>query len=253
MLTHDSPQGLLDYVREQRKLREYNQTSERNTDISTNVSGTIQSNESNDRGYENSRHNEASAIYGTNGASEYVSTSERNTTYKSGQSNRETGRRDTSIYQHETGTGKYGETTSTFTSKIKNILTPFVDVFKNQKQAEKASKKKTEQRKLSDIEAIKLKPRIIEFLTWTTDNIDNFIIATTKGHDETIVIWSDMQEGEIEILADFFIQRGKNNGQSAQLVRNMAVFMERIKLAVIIAPRMYKTAMAYIERGISLR
>lgn len=251
---HETPQGLLEYVRTSRKERELYSTSEGSTSISNDVQGTIPINENNDRGDENKRTGKTSTIYGGSTGNSGVPSSNGSTTYETRSTNREVRGRDSSVYQLETGTRIAGKRNN-FTEGIKNAFTPITSFVKKQNQDKQKDTKKdrrSDYKKLNDTEAIKIRPKLIEFFKWSSDHLDEFIQATTKGH-QSVEIWSTLEEEEIEILVDFLIQRGKTNPETAQLVRNMSVLMDRIKLAVIIVPRMYQTALTYINRGISIK
>src|SRR6266571_6283605 len=111
----------------------------------------------------------------------------------------------------------------------------------------------TEGKKLSDAEVIRLRPKLVEYLTWQTEHLDQFIIATSGGHDPTIEIWGTMSIDEMEILADFLLQMGKTDVKAATAVRYASVLMDRVKLGLIIVPRMYHTLAIYWQRGVTIR
>lgn len=105
---------------------------------------------------------------------------------------------------------------------------------------------------LSDGEALRLRPKLIEYMIWQTEHMDQFIIATTVGHDPSIVIWSNLSVDEIEIIVDYLLSRAKFDARTASAVRYASVFLDRIKLGLIILPRVYYTVMAYVTRGLSI-
>lgn len=108
-------------------------------------------------------------------------------------------------------------------------------------------------RPLSEAEAAQLHPKLVQYITWQSEHLDQFIIATTKGHDPTIEIWADLDEAEIEILADYLINRGRRDGTTAQAVRYAAEILDRIKVAVIVLPRVYRTVNVYLARGLDIQ
>lgn len=112
--------------------------------------------------------------------------------------------------------------------------------------------KKVDGKKLSDAEAIKLRPKLVEYIMWQTEHLDQFIIATTTGHDSSIEIWGDITVDECEILVDYLLSRGKVDIRTAQAVRYASTLIDRLKLGIIIAPRVYQSAMIYIKRGFSI-
>lgn len=108
-------------------------------------------------------------------------------------------------------------------------------------------------RPLSEAEAAQLYPKLIQYIKWQSEHLDQFIIATTKGHDPTIEIWSDLDDAEIEILADYLIGRGRRDGTTAQAVRFAGEVLDRIKVAIIVLPRVYRTVNIYLARGLDIQ
>ena len=120
------------------------------------------------------------------------------------------------------------------------------------RQEEKKQTVKSASKVLSAAEASDIRPRLIEYLTWQSEHMDQFIIATTRGHDTTIVIWSDLDDAEIEIVADWLLNRARTDKATATAVRYAVTLLERIKVGIIILPRMYRTMMIYLQRGLDL-
>lgn len=141
-------------------------------------------------------------------------------------------------------------------SGIGNVYQRYREALKGDKvvDADKpAAKKKTTSSKLTDTEVIKLRPKLIEYFVWQTEHFDQFIIATTVGHDDSIVIWADLSYDEIEIIVDYLLSRGKTDARTATAVRYASVMLDRVKLGLIVLPRMYKTFMIYMTRGFSIK
>lgn len=111
------------------------------------------------------------------------------------------------------------------------------------------TKKKTV---LSQQEVSELRPRLIEYITWQSEHLDQLIIATTKGHDPSIIIWSDLEDAEIELTADFLLNRGRRDPITAQAVRYAAELLDRLRIGIIYAPRVYKTISIYMMRGLDI-
>lgn len=107
-------------------------------------------------------------------------------------------------------------------------------------------------RVLTNAEADELRPRLIQYLTWQSEHADDFIMATTVGH-QPVVIWSNMDDAEIEIVADFLIARGKKDVRVAEGVRLAAEILDRIKVAFIVLPRAYQTINTYFSRGFDVK
>lgn len=232
-------EGLLAYVRNRKSVT----SIEGITGDSGNVSGTIQSStverdretQSNNGGIESSFNRERSKDTGN---STVTNDSKQST------------RRDSSLYQYD---GRTATGHTTFTERLKTSLNPFYEVVeKRKKEAKKTSVKKTEYKKLSDNEVLKLRPKTIDFIMWSSEHLDQFIQATTKGH-MSVVIWSNLDKDDCEVLADYLISKGKTNEKTAQLVRNISELSDNIKRMVIVLPRTYQTALIYFKRGVSLR
>lgn len=132
---------------------------------------------------------------------------------------------------------------------VKQNFQPVKEALK--KDPEKTPAKRVPTKLLTDVEIAKLKGKFLEMLTWQCEHMDQFLQATTKGHEE-VVIWSDMESVEIEIFADFILSQGKTNRVAARYVRSMSTMMMRLKLSLISVPRAYKTIMLYWRRGISI-
>ena len=177
---------------------------------------------------------------GISGSSSGLGTDEAGTT-----------RSDGGVYQ-STRDGRGKEETRHFIplSGLKSKFQAYSNIIKQNRQ--KVAPKKEEKR-LTDKEALIMKEPLVQSILWTTEHIDQFIIATTKGHDHSIEIWGNMDETEATIIAIFMLERGKQSAKAAKVVRTMVTLMDRIKLMVIIAPRMYYTMMIYLQRGIALR
>jgi hypothetical protein len=156
--------------------------------------------------------------------------------------------------QHERPTTKR----STWQS-VKDLGKQYKDILssKNEESHTDAPKRSTarpklDARKLTDTEVLRLRPKMVEYIMWQTEHMDQFIIATTVGHDPSIEIWGDITPDEAEIIVDYLLARGKTDVRTAQAVRYASTLIDRLKLGLIIAPRFYATAMMYIKRGFSI-
>lgn len=218
------------------------------TEITGNtLRGTISVNTSDDRGFENEGPGTSQSIYGGDGSEESgerepdgFSQQFRRNSVKSPRSN-------SGVYQSERPASK------SFWSGVKDTAKQYSNAIKTEPKKRKSAgaAKKGESRKLTDTEAVRLRPKLIEFIIWQSEHLDDFISATTKGH-APIEIWSTIDRDDAEIIADFLISQAKVNDGAAVAVRYAATIMEKIKLGIIIGPRVYHTMMAYIERGFSI-
>jgi hypothetical protein len=151
--------------------------------------------------------------------------------------------------------GKSGERddSSPQTHKVKSTFDKFRMGFKKslvtQVTSDKKDKPKT--RVFTEVSVAKSRSKLIEALTWGSEHLDEFIQATTKGH-ETVSIWSSMTLEEIEIIADSMLSRAKVDSKAAYTVNKILDLYDRIKVHVIILPRVYETFMIYITRGVGL-
>ncbi|SRR6266567_671137 len=154
-----------------------------------------------------------------------------------------------STYQSDSGIGR-GR--ATWGDRVNSVLKPVQEALKSGTQTRKTSKKKEPFKRLSDTEVLKMSKPLVESLLWLSEHVDEFIEATTKGHQE-VEIWGDLDKAECEIIADFLIARGKVDARTAQVVRELVTLLDKIKLGVIVLPRTYRTFKLYLERGISIR
>lgn len=137
---------------------------------------------------------------------------------------------------------------------VRETFEAYREAFKGDKKTVESDKKKRPAgSKLSDAEAIRLRPKLVELVIWQTEHMDQFIIATTRGHNPNIIIWSNITPDEAEIIVDYLIARSKVDARFAVAIRQAATFMDRLRLALIIMPRMYATFMVYMQTGISIK
>lgn len=165
-----------------------------------------------------------------------------------------------SIFGESTGSSSstyHPEPARTKSNPIGNITKRYRDALKTPPKPKAEGEKKAPSgrgsSKLSDAEVIKLRPKLVEFILWQSEHMDQFIIATTRGHDPSIEIWSNLTHDEAEILADYLIFRGRNDAKAAAFVRTTATLIDRLRIGLIILPRAYQTIATYGDKGISLR
>lgn len=214
---------------------------------SETVRRTVSTDSGDAGGYEDEGSGEAQSVYGGDGSEEGGARIPAGFSQQFSRRNIRPPRSDSSVYQSKRPTGK------SLWSGIKNTAKQYSDALTTDtpKKSKSAATKKTTSRKLTDIEAIKMKPKLIEYIIWQSEHLDDFISATTKGH-EVVEIWSNLDHDDAEIIADFLISRAKVNETAAIAVRFGAEMMDKIKLGIIIGPRVLSTMKVYLERGFSI-
>lgn len=214
------------------------------------VRGTVSINTSNAGGYEDEGTGTSQSIYGGDGSSQGGTGSSGGIADFLRRNRQQSSGGDSGVYQSERPATQPKQSVW---QTISSTAGRYKEALKNEPKTATPQKKQTIQgKRLTDTEAVRLRPKIIEYITWQTEHMDQFIIATTVGHDPSIEIWSDLSEAEIEIVADYLIARGKTDVRTANAVRYISEVMDKIRMGVIIAPRVYRTIMIYIERGFSI-
>ena len=127
------------------------------------------------------------------------------------------------------------------------------DFHKERAKEEKNEHKRPEPKVFTQAEAQLKRDELIDTLLWTSEHADQVIIATTKGHDKTIIIWSDIDHDEAGILADVLLDLAKTDKRVAGAIRSAMEVKRKAKAGIILVPRAYRTAMIYLERGFSIR
>lgn len=216
------------------------------TNFSKAVRRTISVNTGDTGGYEDEGPGTSQSVYGGDGGEEG---GEGNPVGFSEQFRRNSfkpPRRDSGVYQSKRPASK-----SIWTG-IKDTAKQYSDALKTDtSKKSKTSVKKPEQRTLTDLEVIKMRPKLIEYIIWQSEHLDDFISATTKGHEE-VEIWGNLDQDDAEIIADFLISRARVNVSAAVVVRTASSMMDKIKLGLILGPRVLSTFRTYAERGFSI-
>lgn len=233
------------YIDAARKRRAGSPPGGRTEVTGNTVRGTVSIDTSNDRGFEDEGPGEAQSVYGGDGSEESGEGEPDGFSQQFRRNSYKFARRDSGAYQPERPASK------SFWSDVKNTAKQYSDALKTQPKKSKQTAKKTDGRRLTDAEVIKMRPKLIDYIIWQSEHLDDFISATTRGH-LPVEIWSDLDKDDAEIIADFFISQGRVNDRAAVAVRYAATMMDKIKLGIIIGPRMYRTMITYIERGFSI-
>ena len=150
-------------------------------------------------------------------------------------------------------TGKPGDSAQAFSRSAparKSIIDRFISKKLSGNQVTKKVVKP--KKKISPVDAAKKKQHLTEAISYTTDRMDDFIIATTKGHKD-IQIWSTMTDDEIEILADTWLQQAQVDTNAAASLEYFLSLYDRIKVGAIVITRAYRTLVYYFITGINIR
>lgn len=107
---------------------------------------------------------------------------------------------------------------------------------------------------LSKTEAAMLRPFLLDAVRGYSDELDNWISRTNRAktqiapeHDN--LIWSDLEDREIETLVDGMLIVGQRNKQAAAAVRGIARTWRMVEAGLILGPRFLKTVRFYADNG----
>lgn len=255
--------GLIEYARTRNV---YNDTTsngaERTTNFGNVIRKSVPGNEFSGSTVNSQGREKTSGDNGRIGTTEDSERGEYRTYQSTGYGTEQNAGSDTSTYEYNRGTNegsrnvtpgtKFTEWVKNTPTKVKEFIDPFKKVLKEHtKEIKQKNKKSSGVRVLNDAEILKYKPRLIDFILWSSEHLDEFIQATTISHIP-VEIWSDIDKEEAEVLADFMLARGKVHAGSANNVRNIIIFMDRLKVYTIVGPRTVKTAMTYWNEGIAI-
>lgn len=234
------------YLDSARKRRPGSAGNGRTTGFSKTVRGTIPTDSGDIGGYEAEGPGTSQPIYGGDGSEESGEGDSAGLGEQFRRYSINPARRDSSVYQPKRPASK------SIWSGIKDTAKQYSDVLKaDTPKKSKTSAKKSEQRTLTDAEVIKMRPKLIEYILWQSEHMDDFISATTRGH-EAVEIWSNLDQDDAEIIADFLISRARVSVNAAIVVRTASGLMDKIKLGLIVGPRVFSTFRVYMERGFSI-
>jgi hypothetical protein len=93
---------------------------------------------------------------------------------------------------------------------------------------------------LSEQEAKNLLEPLTQAIMDYGDYGDQYLRGQT--HDPTVIIWGDLTLLEAGTLARILIRRGQRNAAAAELVRGMINGLDYISAAIIVVPRVMRTA-----------
>ncbi len=93
---------------------------------------------------------------------------------------------------------------------------------------------------LSEQEAKNLLEPLTQAIMDYGDYGDSYLRGQT--HDPTVIIWGDLTQLEASTIARILIRRGQRNAAAAELVRGMVNGLDYISAAIIVVPRVIRTA-----------
>lgn len=106
---------------------------------------------------------------------------------------------------------------------------------------------------LTKKEANDLKPRLIESLKFIFRYTDKTIGFTTKKTEaKDVFIWGSIDDEEIEIIATVLVENGQKSKVFSTGVRQITRNHQKMKMGIILAPRLMFTFKHYMENGFKL-
>jgi hypothetical protein len=105
---------------------------------------------------------------------------------------------------------------------------------------------------LTALEVTKNRQKLIIVVLWTSENMDNAIIAISKGH-KPVEIWSNITHDDAEIIVDAMLEAGQKSIYAAERVRQVINYYAYARLGTILGPRSYLTLVHLFVEGISLK
>lgn len=93
-----------------------------------------------------------------------------------------------------------------------------------------------------------MRPVLVEMLEHATDGLDDFLTNTNRAQNKAD-IWSNMDEQDIDLLADTFLKLGHRSSVAAGVVRAGAQGYMNARALLLILPRLYATAFWYPRNG----
>jgi hypothetical protein len=117
----------------------------------------------------------------------------------------------------------------------------------------KRTGKKAPGQPLSERQIRDLREPLVDALRTYFDLADKLLSAVVKGH-QTIVIWSDMEQSELDVLADAWLHRATKSPRAAKRAQAAIDTHQRLFIpGIVITPRLVKTFMVIIENGLTVR
>jgi hypothetical protein len=94
---------------------------------------------------------------------------------------------------------------------------------------------------------------LVEALRTYFDLGDKLLSALVRGHP-AVVIWSDMEQSELDVLADAWLARATKSAKAAKRAQRAIDTHQRLFIpGIVITPRLIKTFMLVVENGLTVR
>lgn len=103
---------------------------------------------------------------------------------------------------------------------------------------------------LIEREAEALREDLENLVSWLTDSADDILSHTNKRGVQAD-IWA-LDDEELTAVVDWLIERGKRTVAAAYAVRQMVQIWQQYQIGVILAPRVWRTALFYSQYGLGL-
>lgn len=143
--------------------------------------------------------------------------------------------------------GGHGDTAQNDTSASVEANTPS----RRGRRAKDAGAPQKASKPLTASEANDLKAQLVDLLAQGLEDSDKLISHTNADKAEA-AIWSTIDDREIEILADAWIDWGKSSVQGARIVKLVVSQWKKYQVAIILGPRFMETINFYAEHGMAL-
>lgn len=104
---------------------------------------------------------------------------------------------------------------------------------------------------LSQKEAHDLRGRLIDLLGGIFDDTDR-LLTTASATKKEAAIWSTIDDQEIALLADTWIEWGRRSARGAAVVRTVIRQWRKYQVALILGPRFLETINFVAENGVAV-
>ena len=138
------------------------------------------------------------------------------------------------------------------TKRVSPVDKVFGNIFGRQKAPPQPKAISVTRKLLTLAEVAKYRPGLIKLIMFSSDHMDDGISAITKGH-RPVVIWSNIELPDAEILADSFLDAGQKSAYVAEKVRWVIEWEKKVQAGIILAPRVYKTIVYTVVTGLSFQ
>jgi len=118
----------------------------------------------------------------------------------------------------------------------------------NNGKATKDRPSKPRGRPLTEAEAERLKPSLIEALRDGLPLLDQAIMATNKRHTKPY-LFASLDSEDIDKMATFWIKKARVSGEMAIAARTVIEYKEDVEVLMMVVPLLYQSLAFYHENG----